>query len=352
VNAPDADEVTRYAAAVRAALTDLPQQAREDLLEDIEDHLHEVAAEEGSLEERLGPPSVYAEELRRSAGLTARPASRIPAVGRLTAATGRLRERLESHASSRAVLEFLPELRPAWWVLRGYVAVQLLALLLPGSDVDLPWASLFGSPLLGLLVTAGAVVGSVAVGRGWRGGRHGRLVLAANVVLALFAFFAFFSISVPDGSGPEDRYAYADPQPGLMPPWLVVDGRQRVTNIYPFDSSGRPLKDVFLYDQDGRPIDLNRGGDTGDEPIEVQLPRSVDGRELANVFPQQQWRHDYGPDGETRHPVQGPNVGVPKLAPAQPTPTTTPSPTPTLTPAQPTPTPTATSPRPTPTGTR
>jgi uncharacterized membrane protein len=63
-------EVTAYAAAVRAALADLPPAAREDLLEDLEQHLHEVAEEEGSLHARLGPPQVYAEELRASAGLS------------------------------------------------------------------------------------------------------------------------------------------------------------------------------------------------------------------------------------------------------------------------------------------
>jgi hypothetical protein len=70
VNATVDGDVARYAAAVRAAFADLPAPDREALLEDIEDHLVEVAAEPGGpLEERLGPPEAYAAELRAWAGL-------------------------------------------------------------------------------------------------------------------------------------------------------------------------------------------------------------------------------------------------------------------------------------------
>ncbi|MGH3101424.1 MAG: HAAS signaling domain-containing protein, partial [Thermoleophilia bacterium] len=59
-----AGEVASYATAVRAACADLPGPDRELLLEDLEDHLQEVAAEAGGpLEERLGRPEAYAAEL-------------------------------------------------------------------------------------------------------------------------------------------------------------------------------------------------------------------------------------------------------------------------------------------------
>ena len=65
-------DVARYATAVRAAFADLPAPERELLLEDLEDHLAEVAAEgEGPLAARLGAPEAYAAELRASAGLPA-----------------------------------------------------------------------------------------------------------------------------------------------------------------------------------------------------------------------------------------------------------------------------------------
>ena len=63
-------DVRDYLAAVMRELADLPPAERDDLLDDLDDHLHEVLAEgEGSLEQRLGPPAMYAAELRTSAGL-------------------------------------------------------------------------------------------------------------------------------------------------------------------------------------------------------------------------------------------------------------------------------------------
>jgi len=60
-----ANDVASYASAVRAALGALPDTERESLLEDLENHLAEVASESGlSLHERLGKPEDYAAELR------------------------------------------------------------------------------------------------------------------------------------------------------------------------------------------------------------------------------------------------------------------------------------------------
>jgi hypothetical protein len=64
------DDVTAYAAAVRAALADLPAAARADLQDDLESHLAEVAAEsDAPLRERLGPPEAYAADLRAAYGV-------------------------------------------------------------------------------------------------------------------------------------------------------------------------------------------------------------------------------------------------------------------------------------------
>src|SRR5437016_3470845 len=62
-------DVATYAAAVRAALSDLPSDQAEVLLEDLEDHLREIAAETGaSLSERLGPPEASTGDGRTSTG--------------------------------------------------------------------------------------------------------------------------------------------------------------------------------------------------------------------------------------------------------------------------------------------
>ena len=64
-----ADDVATYAAAVRSALASLPDAERASLLEDLENHLAEVASESDlSLQERLGKPEDYAAELRSAYG--------------------------------------------------------------------------------------------------------------------------------------------------------------------------------------------------------------------------------------------------------------------------------------------
>jgi uncharacterized membrane protein len=65
----DPEAVARYAAAVRAAVADLGAEERAQLLDDLEAHLQEVAAEsDAPLTERLGPPETYAAELRAAYG--------------------------------------------------------------------------------------------------------------------------------------------------------------------------------------------------------------------------------------------------------------------------------------------
>jgi hypothetical protein len=63
------EDVARYAARVRAALDGAPAGERAEMLEGLEAHLAEVAAEPGPpLAARLGPPARYAAELRAAFG--------------------------------------------------------------------------------------------------------------------------------------------------------------------------------------------------------------------------------------------------------------------------------------------
>ena len=78
-----ASDVATYAASVRAALSDLPSDQAAVLLEDLEDHLREIAAETGgTLTERLGPPgtahSLWGHQQRQ-------PSEARPGVSRLSA---------------------------------------------------------------------------------------------------------------------------------------------------------------------------------------------------------------------------------------------------------------------------
>jgi hypothetical protein len=294
------NQVARYATAVRAAFADLPAPERELLLEDLEDHLEEVAAEDGGpLAERLGPPEGYAAELRASAGL---PAPGAEAAGRRRAplresAVARRLERLwrgaRAHPAGRAIVEFLPELRPAWWVVRGYVAVQAAAValtpLFAGGGLRFPVPELFGSRVLGLLATAAAVVVSVRLGRRRPAGvRRRALALLANAALGLFALAMLVELGAgeaADDYGPQYVETYAQPVSGLR-----SDGAE-ISNIFAFDAKGRPLGDVYLVDQEGNPVVATH---YGNEYLEQPELVDRDGNEVANRYPRAQRQFDPG----------------------------------------------------------
>ena len=297
-----AGDVARYATAVRAACADLPGPDRELLLEDLEDHLQEVAAEAGGpLAERLGRPEAYAAELRASAGL---PGPGAGSGGRretgswLRSTWGaqqlrRLWTAASTHPAGRATLAFLPELRPAWWVLRGYLAVQAASVALAFVDANLgglsfPVPQLLSSRVLGLLATIAAVIGSVVLGQ--RGTARRGLVVLGNIGLSVFAVAMLLELGASeaydDQYHPEFVTTDAGPVSGLR-----ADG-QEITNVFPFDTRGRPLQDVYLIDQDGDPIVATHYDNQNLEPT---MPVDGNGDEVPNRYPQVQ--HELDPAG-------------------------------------------------------
>ncbi len=62
-------DVAAYLERVRTALADLPAEALDELLADVEASLHDAAAEGEAPAARLGPPEDFARELRSAAGL-------------------------------------------------------------------------------------------------------------------------------------------------------------------------------------------------------------------------------------------------------------------------------------------
>jgi hypothetical protein len=241
-------DVARYVERVRAALADLPANQREELLEELPDHLAEVAAEgEGTLESRLGSPEEYAAELRNTAGLPgANPR-------RMTTAVAGLRGRLSTvDAKVGPVLgyarasEFLRLLRPAWWVLRGYLAAMVFVHLVNGSGPIGLLPRLGGSTLAALVILAGFVLLSI-----WLGRRTDRLsrwprraLFAGSGLLVLLAFVGFVNA---DERTRSDGEVYQE---------VYYDRLSDIRDVFPYDAQGRLLTNVRLFDQDGRPIDL------------------------------------------------------------------------------------------------
>ena len=80
VREDDGSTTDRFLTRMRAALSDLPPAEVDELLEDTEEHVRELAGEHGEdqLELRLGSPEAYAAELRSAAGYPPPPEPEAP----------------------------------------------------------------------------------------------------------------------------------------------------------------------------------------------------------------------------------------------------------------------------------
>ncbi|MDR7279308.1 HAAS signaling domain-containing protein [Catenuloplanes atrovinosus] len=250
-------EIRHYVEAVRAALSDLPARQRDDLLEDLPGHLAEVRAESGEpLERRLGPPEVYAAELRVAVGMVR--GGRVPLRARMDAAVHRIRARRADVDRRAGVLlgyergsDFLRLLRPAWWVLRGYLAAMIFAAVVSDDTSRLgllPRAD--GGLLMGLFLLGSFVLGSIWLGRRETAGmaRNPRRVMRfATAVLVVWSVGLLWQV---------DSRATVDQMVESYSTGYVPALPSEAEDVYVYDSNGRLLTDVRLYDQNGQPIDV------------------------------------------------------------------------------------------------
>ena len=254
MNGTRTDEITAYVAAVRAALAGLPEATRDELLEDLPEHLAEVAADDiGTLVDRLGPPSVYAAELLAGAGYVGGfpdPPPKRDQVAEMRetllrylriadARTGPLLG--HAHAS-----EFLRQLRPAWWVLRGYLAAMVIAWMLDDSGQPIGLLPrIGGSEVVALLLLAAAVLGSIWLGRRSaglaKGPRYG--LYAGTAVLVLVALSGFLNADSSTRGSFYSDVNYESPY-------------GHVEDVFVYDEQGRLIEGARLFDQNGQPIRL------------------------------------------------------------------------------------------------
>jgi hypothetical protein len=139
------------------------------------------------------------------------------------------------------LLEFLASLQPGWWVARAVAAAVVAVLWLGFPDVGVALVVLVGLP--------------VSVWIGYRSRRDHRwwwAVAPLNTVAAVMLLVGATLLA----SAPQGQVAIAIPSDS----GLAQDGIP-ITNIRPFDAFGNPLGHVYLFDQDGRPIDA---GETGE----------------------------------------------------------------------------------------
>lgn len=286
-----------YLAAVGAALAGVPDSDRQELLDDLAEHLGELGHESDTgLIERLGTPEQYAAELLASAGIE--PAAR---AGR---ARLELTERIRTAAALfdspglRRMRAFTIDLRPGWWVARGWLVLAAIAAR-SGLQDALWLPNVTAKPVVDFALLVGAVVVSVRIGRGpkW----------AAWIATGL-GIVALVSVLSADRSY---FYRVYDQQSPVVPGVLIEPNGNQVTNIFPFDAAGKPTH-VFLFDQDGNLLDIGN-----DEAL-----RNAGVPFISGVFPQLQLTTDN--QGRTRGvPQRPPRVSIQQLPQSGTTPTTT-----------------------------
>jgi hypothetical protein len=278
-----------YLAGVEHELADLPADDRRALLEDLSLHLDALAAEDDDrdIAVRLGPPATYAADLRAAAGLP-------PRGDRSRPATAGLRERLDGFLvtpagrrvvpAAREVWRLLGELRPAWWVLRGYLLVLVPCLHEMDGVSDFPVPAPANSHLLGALLVLAAVGGSVALGRRRVPRPVGVLVAALGVVIAVSSFVAWDRSEVSRGTTVGAVAPAPEQAVGTYP---LLSRYGPVTDVLPYAADGTPLEGVLLYDQDGRPLRVGVQEWWADNCVRaLEQPLAADGVPVPNSFPQ------------------------------------------------------------------
>lgn len=344
-----------YAQAVRLHLHDLDADVVDELTDGLEADLAEALADAGrpadvagaatpgedvplDLVAVFGPAGRYAAELRAAAGFPPATTAR-PRPGLRVALGARwilLRERwaelwrpVTSTPRWAALRTLGRELRPAWWVLRGWVVGALLVAWF-GTYTGPP--SLVPVRVGDALVMAGAALVSVQWARGrWLPGRwRHRLTLATSVVAVLAVpavASATHDLSVVGLQGPTTVVAdgsYADAGVVAYDEYgseydgddgVVVEGRQ-VANLFVYDAHGKPLRDVQVFDDRGRPVRTVPEGAEGtswtvpdvDGAWTFRPATSDDGRERWNVYPLQavpEAEMEWSEDGDVLQPQVG-----------------------------------------------
>jgi hypothetical protein len=247
-------EVEQFVAAVRERFTDLDPDEREDLLDGLEADMSDLVDERGP--EALGDPDAYAAELRAAAGLPAAGPGRRPVAERVDGWLDGTRRRWDAVALGLPgdPWGLVRSLQPVWWVLRAWVALQVVDLLFGSGARNFglsPVPSLLGWGLPLLVV---AVLVSVQMGRGrWWPGRGDRGAAARVLLLALnVAAIAALPVTVTEVLTPAKIAAWGmdewtPPVSEVDPGVITYEGRQ-VCTLRVVDKQGRRVEGLRVLD--------------------------------------------------------------------------------------------------------
>jgi hypothetical protein len=290
-------EVLAFVAQVRSRLGDLSPEDRDDLTEGLAADLSDLVEEQGT--DVLGDPAAYATELRLAAGLTEttdRRSRRTTRQGFAAWLDGNRAywDRLVQRPSLAPAWELAVAVRPAWWVLRAWVALGF-GLFLVGHERDIAVIPEPGDePVLGFLALVVAVVLSAQIGRGklWPGREGdpgplgGRLLLVGLNLFAVLLVPVMLNMQVTESQA-QRWYGAAGWQAVERTPGLRVDGHE-VGNVFAYNNKGRPLTGVQLFDEKGRPVSVDphvEGNYLTPAGMVTAYPWLNGSQELWNVFP-------------------------------------------------------------------
>lgn len=318
--------VSYYATQVRGFMRGLSPEVIEELTGGLEADLIEAMSDGGDvsdfadvtindLTDRFGVPEAYAKELCESAGIelgnlaaeaevaAAKTAKvRKPVVRTFIAsAKTRVAGMWKPEQLNPRVREFLVTCRPIWWALRAWL-VYVIVSFFASSNHHRP----FPADLAHCLLFAVIFLASVAVGIRWKkatvADRSGKVLVAVNVFVLLFAPYAYDSVNIRVSTAHSDGYmeglqqaqnefgilnqqTYANP---TGPTSRVIDvGSSR--NLYVYDSEGNFVQDARIMNESGSEVSASvfpARLDRSTRTIELLNARKDQyGRDVFNVFP-------------------------------------------------------------------
>ncbi|WP_159621835.1 hypothetical protein [Ruania rhizosphaerae] len=280
-----AHAVAAYAGAVRHHLSDLQPETLDELTGGLEADLNDSLADRlpqaeldrltlTDLARRFGDPGDYAAEMRDAAGIA--PPASVPTGRRtlgqvLSEAARGVGERWSAfvarHRVLTAITPVVRDLRPAWWLVRGWLLYQILQLLVAQNWALLPQNAVAWLVFLAVTLTS-IQWGRGAFGQG-RGARTiGHLVSALSLIAALPIASNYLAFAEnPNRSNTVASYdaGFADGLNAAPPPTptdgVYFDGT-RADNLFVYGPDGQPIEGAQIVDQDGNPLILQpEGGD-------------------------------------------------------------------------------------------
>lgn len=320
-----AKAIADFAAKVRAALADLNPQEVQDLTDGLEADLAERAEDQGL---NFGSAAAYANELRMAAGLPAVSGAANAAIDGSQATKPKrqpLSQALEAWWAGRLAgspalaktLAWLGKFRGFWWILRGYSVYLVVT---NGAGVR---NGLLPQSKLQALAAAFCIACSVVLGmKFWKRNWFLRFVNFGGQVVTVFAVIG----TVFGSYSWQDTYWMQANESPMPTSGLYLNGRE-ITNIFAYDTDGKRLPLVQLFDQSGIPIGVpvlnaNSSGlgyyntlDNQGNNINLTTGAYKGKVQAWNVFPLLQTT-DW-PDSATDHlpttPMADPLVTIPKL---------------------------------------